>query len=228
MQHSNSSHRRQRDPSMKPTLSTDFDIAGLERFLVTAFDYGSRHSSVVSAAQREARDLSRRLREYGARHCADELLQLADLLSELVNTRQLSPLVVFQVHYFTGQIYQTHFNYDAAIQSYLRAAWIGAAAQDIIPRVLFALTLHRLSICYGETGSYKKAATLLARVLDLYRNCQVKEKSEVYVQARRLGREYASLCKASDESFSSFGASFKSLLPMIDEGAEDEDAPCKP
>ena len=214
-----------------PALTIDLDIAGLERFLLTTFGY-SPHPSLSSVAQQEARDLSRRLRERGSKNCSDELLCLVGILSDLISNHTLAPAVVFRAHYFTGQIHQTQSNYDAAIRSYLRAAWIGNAAKDAVSREMVGRMLHRLALCYARKRCYKKAATLLSTVVEIYAACRIPEKSQVFVAARHLKREYEALDKLSEESesLSSLGP-VKTLLPMIDEETEnteddDDDDAC--
>lgn len=133
----------------------------------------------------------------------DDLYNIMNVLEAFLSSSSTLPaLVVFEVHSLIGLLSAEQKKYSSAIQSYMKALWMAASA-DNIPEEELAVTLHRLGKAYGELANHLEAKNLLEKALKVYEKVNVRKDHPCVVDARSAMAHYASKYRVSEASWCS-------------------------
>lgn len=150
-------------------VSVGLQLDQLERLLCeTSRDY-CESSTLITQIRQKFRGLAVRNHFSNAELSREELSEIADVLTEILNdSPHLSRLLVASVHSTIGLVRLLLGELDFAINSFMKALWIMTATKEVSIEAV-GLTLHRLGIAHGRSGNFNEAASLLEKALAIYR-----------------------------------------------------------
>jgi len=196
-------------------LCVELNLKELEEFMVVTIpQYCSRNQTLLSVRSKMyGKGLAEKYISQNFKEDEYELEEIMLILTIFLDKspRSLSLDIVKQVHTFIGHIKGLQQSYDEAIQSFLKVLWIetsklsksSSSSSSSKKRGVFkissslssrmqpednintSLTTHRLAIMYGRNGNYLEATSLLEKVLKNYKNLNVKEHHNIYMNANK-------------------------------------------
>lgn len=219
-----SSPRVNKKQSPSRLSAVGLDIEGLERFLLLTLPRFSEDSVLGLQAKSEFTGLSERLRgKRGLDGCYEELNNAISMFVSFLNSSpSLPPVVVYEVHCYTGQIREAMQLYECAIQSYMKAIWIASYAEHI-PSDLLALSLHRLGKICGKRGMVRQGKNMLEKAVAIYEESNVAKDHPCVIDAKEAFQHFKVQCLVAEDP-SRFSMSDGSLrrLDRIREGSNTE------
>ena len=125
--------------------------------------------------RKKFRGLSARKHFSNAELSREELFEIADVLTEILNDApQLSTRLVAYINSTIGLVRLLLGEHDSAINSFVKALWIMTVTKEECTEDI-GLTVQRLGIAHGRLGNVNEAVSLLEKSLAIYRSGGMQE-----------------------------------------------------